>query len=133
MIEIICCILICLSAICSAVMDSVENEVSFKESIFLKYNHVYWSKVDGANNTKLPGTKYTWNAWHNFKSAMIILNATAFILIAFFTPHRFEIIDNIYLRIFIFAAIYYSVYALLWNKVFSFFYHTIFKSNDKAI
>lgn len=110
-----------LAAICNAVMDTLKYH--YHNSIFyVKYgNNGFWNE-DHKDATPyiIPGTKYKVNAWHLFKSAMIILHALSncFIFLAgtYITYLPYKILIVIGLLI---------VYGFRWNGFFNLFYNKI--------
>lgn len=102
-------ILIALAAICNAVMDRVENSPAFNKSIFKDKNKEWWLKeVSWATAKRIFGYKF--DAWHIFKSLMIIfLISAAFVGL---NKHWYLILTG----------------GAVWNFVFNLFYNKIFKA-----
>lgn len=67
-----------LAAICNAVMDRTENE-SFYTSVFRKKNKWFWYKRESWDKAK---KIFSWkfDAWHIFKSLMLLFWTIAIIL-----------------------------------------------------
>jgi hypothetical protein len=111
-----------LAAICNAVMDTLKFH--YYNSIFhTKYgpNNAFWNEdLQGSKPYIIPGTKYKVNAWHLFKSAMIILQAlsSCFIFLAgtYITVLPYKILIFIGLLI---------IYGIKWNGFFNLFYNKI--------
>lgn len=124
-------IFIALAAITNAGMDKTETEISYNTSIFSKWNPLYWSKVAGSENAKLKGTKYPWNAWHNFKTGMVTFLGLAMICFGlefYLNPNSlFDLIHPQRFRIFLFIAFHLAFVATVWIQTFNLFYNHIFK------
>lgn len=111
-----------LAAICSAIMDTLKFH--YYNSIFhTKFgdNNAFWNEdFKGAKPYIIPGTKYKLNAWHLFKSSMIILMAltSCFMFLAgtYITHLPYKIIIVIGILI---------VYGIRWNGFFNLFYNKI--------
>ena len=117
-------ILIILASICNAIMDVISFH--YDDSIFNKLNPKYWNPqiswknkyIDWDNGNKERkkflgvniAPAFT-DAWHFFKSLMIVLMVLAIVL---YKPLFGQIID-------------FFVIGLIWNLCFSFFYNVIFK------
>ena len=102
-------IFILFAAICNAVMDSLENDC-IHGTVFSKKNQKFWNKQISATVTKkIFGWKY--DAWHVFKSLMVILLALA---ITSYRPIQAWLID-------------FFVIGWVWNGYFNVFYNHIFK------
>lgn len=99
-------ILIIIAAICNAVMDVLENE-NFHTSIFMNKNQRFWYKRESWKYAKMIGG-YRLDAWHLFKSAMVVLLITA---IVFYSP--------------MYGWIDFIIYGIAWNIVFNFFYNNV--------
>ena len=95
-----------LAAIFNAAMDKVENE-KFYSSIFKNLNERFWYKRISWKYAKMVGG-YRFDAWHLFKSAMIILIAISIIT---------------YQSIIGFYDI--AIYGIVWNLTFNLFYNEI--------
>lgn len=121
---------VALAAICNAVMDKVETEISFNSSIFSKYNPLYWSKVASWRNIRLKGTKYPWNAWHNFKSGMVVFMAGAMVCFGLeyylYPDSLWDLIELEGLRVGLFVAWNLSLIGTIWIQTFNLFYNHIF-------
>ena len=124
-------LLVALAAICNAVMDVISFH--YKQSIFTKYNPQWWNPaiswknkyIDWDNDVRMEKVIYIGNlfsikyptfltdAWHFFKSLMIVLLGFA---IVFYNP-----VVNIYVDI--------ILVGLAWNLIFNVFYNKIFKKH----
>ena len=122
-------LLVALAAICNAVMDVISFH--YKQSIFTKYNPQWWNPaiswknkyIDWDNDVRMEKVIYIGNlfsikyptfltdAWHFFKSLMIVLLGFAIVL---YVP-----VVNIYVDI--------ILVGLAWNLVFDVFYNKLFK------
>ncbi len=99
-----------LAAICNAIMDSVESD-HIDGTIFSKHKPQFWNKGTSASIAKkIFGWKY--DAWHVFKSSMIILLALA---IVSYKPVSYWWVD--------FLAI-----GWVWNTYFNVFYNHLLKN-----
>lgn len=106
----IAAILIFFAAVCNAIMDRLENEPAFNRSIFKWKEKRFWSKeVSWQYAKKIFG--YKLDAWHLFKSAMIMLMLSACVL---YKPVISPFIDII-------------IFGAEWNIVFVLFYSKILK------
>lgn len=111
-----------LAAICSAVMDTLKFH--YKNSIFhTKYgdDNAFWNEdLKDAKPYIIPGTKYKVNAWHLFKSSMIVFTAltSCFMFLAgtyiTYLPYKILIIIGLLV-----------VYGFRWNGFFNLFYNKI--------
>ncbi len=102
-------IFVALAAIANAFMDATENE-NFFESILAKKKQSFWYKRESwKNSARIFGYKV--DAWHLFKSAMVILMALA---IVFHQPIVSWWADGL-------------IYGIAWNIFFVLFYHKILK------
>lgn len=102
-----------LAAAFNAVMDAVENEPNYNESVFKKLPKQFWLKEQSWKfAAKVFGYKI--DAWHLSKSAMIICLVMAII---FFDMPVEKWQD---------VAVYLIVGGLTWNFTFWLFYHKIF-------
>lgn len=124
-------LLVALAAICNAVMDVISFH--YKQSIFTKYNPQWWNPaiswknkyIDWDNDVRMEKVIYIGNlfsikyptfltdAWHFFKSLMIVLLGFAIVL---YVP-----VVNIYVDI--------ILVGLAWNLIFNVFYNKIFKKH----
>lgn len=110
-----------LAAFCNSVMDTLDHH--FINSIFnsTKLDDKFWNpSISHWTTPYLPYTKYKLDAWHLFKSLMIIFHALSncFIFLAG------TYITNLYseiLSIFILLI----VYGIIWNVPFNLFYNRI--------
>lgn len=123
-------IFIMLAAICNAIMDTITYH--WYESIFCGFVNRHWwdPEVSWRNKYKqgqpYNGLKKWWifdaqftDAWHTFKSLMIVLIALAIITFNCLIIHYWYE----YIIMFI-------VYGLLWNLTFSLFYNKLLKSKN---
>lgn len=100
-------------------MDTLTHH--YYRSIFFKkdFNKYFWNPEESWLHAKmLPFTKYRLDAWHLFKSAMIIFQASAIITAWIETP-----LFNVwwfYLSFFILLGI-------VWNGTFNLFYNHILR------
>ena len=124
-------LLVALAAICNAVMDVISFH--YKQSIFTKFNPQWWNPaiswknkyIDWDNDVRMEKVIYIGNlfsikyptfltdAWHFFKSLMIVLLGFAIVL---YVP-----VVNIYVDI--------ILVGLAWNLTFNVFYNKIFKKH----
>jgi hypothetical protein len=104
--KMISLLLICLAAFCNAVMDKLAWH--FERSCFNDYDPKFWNPNVSWKYAKfIPFTKYRVDAWHLFKSAMIVLICLAII---FYSP-----MINIWIDFLIFG--------ILWNTVFNIYFN----------
>jgi hypothetical protein len=120
----LCLSLVCweLAAICNAIMDTLKFH--YYTSIFCEKYGVYnafWNEDVKDNKPYIiPGTKYKVNAWHLFKSAMIVLFAlcNCFIFLAgtyiTYLPYKIIIVTGLLI-----------VYGFRWNGFFNLFFNKI--------
>ena len=131
-------LLVALAAICNAVMDVISFH--YKQSIFTKYNPQWWNPAISWKNKYVDYSKFAeytgkvsklekrifilnlfsikyptflTDAWHFFKSLMIVLLGFAIVL---YVP-----VVNIYVDI--------ILVGLAWNLVFNVFYNKLFKKH----
>lgn len=110
-----------LAAICNAVMDTISHH--YWKSIFntKKYNDNFWNpSISWKTAVYIPYTKYKIDAWHLFKSAMIILQGLSSCFIFITGTYITDLYNNI-LSIFILLI----VYGIFWNTTFNLFYNRI--------
>jgi len=115
-----------LAAICNAITDTLIHH--YYISIFYKPNNIEntkWTHFFNPQESKLPPTiipftKYKLDAWHVFKSLMIILQALSN---GFMFLVGIEIVSlySSVLSIFILLV----VYGIIWNGTFNLFYNRI--------
>lgn len=120
-------ILVMLAAICNAVMDTISFH--YIKSIFSKLNRQWWDPYVSWKNKYIDwdrgkraektiwGIKYPTaltDAWHFFKSTMIVLMVLAIVL---YTPFINPFID-------------FMIIGLGWNISFNLFYNKIFRLKD---
>jgi hypothetical protein len=96
-------VLVAGAAFCNAVMDTLQFH--FSTSAFHNRNPDFWNPAISWNKAK---KIFGWrlDAWHLFKSAMIILLCAAIVVHKPFIPFWIEII----------------IYGVVWNAIFNFFY-----------
>ena len=131
-------LLVALAAICNALMDTISFH--YKQSIFTKYNPQWWNPAISWKNKYVDYSKFAeytgkvsklekrifilnlfsikyptflTDAWHFFKSLMIVLLGFAIVL---YNP-----VVNIYVDI--------ILVGLAWNLTFNVFYNKIFKKH----
>ncbi len=101
-----------LAAICSAVMDLLENKPAFDGSVFSKKNPKWWLKEESWKHVGfLPLTRYRLDGWHLFKSQLVVYATIA--IVAYAT------IINWWVDVLIYGAV--------WNLVFTLFYHKLLR------
>lgn len=127
-----------LAAICNAIMDVSNHHYSI--SIFREFNPMWWNgEISWKNkyiegdpkfgfrklfpNRKYPICKINYpvqltDAWHLFKSLMIVLLAISVVTYEGY-------FDNILITI--------TLYGIVWNLTFNTFYNHILKSNELHI
>jgi hypothetical protein len=104
-------LLFALAAFFNSVMDRLETEISFNDSVFSKLNKDWWCKPISAHKVKfLPLTKYRPDGWHISKSLMIFCLAGS---IAAYTP--------------LFGWVDFIMLGVVWNLVFELFYANILR------
>ena len=97
-------ILLALASICNAIMDTLAHHYS--SSKFQNLNDKFWNpNISWQYAHYLPFTNYKIDAWHLFKSAMIV-----FMCASICFANSFNILDFICLGI-------------LWNIIFNLFYN----------
>jgi len=103
-------LLIALAAMCNAIMDNISHH--FYKSI-LNTNRLsrrYWDlEVSNKLPIIIPYTGYKMDAWHNFKSLMIVLMCLSVVV---YKPFIDPIIDFI-------------IAGCVWNLTFNLFYNKI--------
>ena len=66
----------CLAAICNAIMDTLVHH--YYTSIFFRMNKYFWNPEESwLHATRIPILKYKLDAFHIFKSLMIIFQSLA--------------------------------------------------------
>lgn len=101
-----------LAAIANALMDKIETEIQFNDSLFRKKNPAFWCKPISAHAVNfLPFTKYRIDCWHLAKSVWIWSTLAA---VVFYRVYFNQVVD-------------FLVMGLTYNAVFGLFYHTVFK------
>lgn len=134
-------LLILLEGMFNAVMDSVEYPAVFNKSIFKKYNPLFWSKVDSANNAFLHGTRFRIDAWHIAKFFAIFCVAMNFIGILLWPQITLYPLSENWIYIFkyfieqshwllqiLYFLILVGFYGLIRNTSFNVFYNKLLKS-----
>jgi len=107
-----------LAAMCNAVMDTLVHH--YYRSIFVNMNKYFWNPEESWLHAKvIPFTKYKLDAWHLFKSAMIIFLALA-VISAWVSGPPLLNVWWFYLIAFIWLGV-------LWNGVFNLFYNHILR------
>lgn len=110
-----------LAAACNACMDKLSFH--FHKSVFNKLNPNFWDPSVSWKYAKfVPFTKYKIDAWHLFKSAMIV-----FICISIMIAFKGGVyVDNsfVYNKIVLFLTM-----GLLWNGSFNLFFNKILSKN----
>ena len=97
-------IFLALASICNAIMDTLTHHFGY--SIFKNKKEEFWNPNESWKFVNfLPFTKYRADAWHLFKSSMII-----FICLAIVFANKLNIVDFVLL-------------GTLWNIVFNIFYN----------
>ena len=100
-------IFLILASICNACMDTLSFH--FFNSVFCSLNPNFWNpNYSWAFEKLIPFTKYRVDAWHLFKSAMIVFFCLA---IVFFNGKLWEFI----------------ILGCVWNLTFNIFYEKILK------
>lgn len=117
-----------LAAICSAIMDTLKFH--YYNSIFhTKFGdkNAFWNEdIKGAKPYIIPGTKYKVNAWHLFKSTMIISLAltSCFMFLAgtciTYLPYKIIVVIGLLI-----------MYGFRWNGFFNLFYNKILIKKTK--
>jgi hypothetical protein len=98
-----------LAAICSAVMDLVENE-NISSSVFANLEQKFWYKRESWKHArKIFGWKF--DAWHVFKSKLVVYATISIV--------SYINIVNPWVDVLIYGAI--------WNAVFTLFYHKLLR------
>jgi hypothetical protein len=109
------------AAICNSIMDIVENE-NFSNSKLATYNPRFWYKrVSWLYARKIAGYKI--DAWHLFKSAMIILLCGAAISYHYLPLFRCDMLWNSR-RAWLADVL---IFGLAWNLPFNLFYNKILR------
>lgn len=110
-----------LAAACNACMDKLSFH--FHKSVFNKLNPNFWDPSVSWKYAKfVPFTKYKIDAWHLFKSSMIV-----FICISIMIAFKGGVyVDNsfVYNKIVLFLTM-----GLLWNGSFNLFFNKILSKN----
>jgi hypothetical protein len=107
--SMIAAILIVLAAICNSIMDKISHH--FSTSIFKNLNQDFWNpNVSWKVAKRIFGWKY--DAWHVFKSTMIVALCLAVVLHEPALKWYYEIL----------------IAGAVWNGTFNLFYNRIFAS-----
>ena len=105
-------LLIIIAAACNALMDTVEYDNKFYNSIFRNLDPNWWLKTHSYLHVNfIPFTKYRLDAWHLFKSLMIVAQVLA---IVSYKPIVNELVDI-------------AFFGFIWNISFNLFYNHIYK------
>ncbi|WP_298845704.1 hypothetical protein [uncultured Clostridium sp.] len=112
-----------LASVCNACMDTLAHH--YYKSIFIKRGNPFdipwnnfWNPETSWNNSYIiPGTKWKLDAWHSFKSLMIIFEALA-IMFAWIDCPPF--IDSIWFNLGFLIVI-----GCIWNLTFNVFYNKL--------
>lgn len=115
-----------IAPILNAIMDLVENE-NFGQSIFSKLNPKFWYKRESWLAAKDIG-KYSLDAWHIAKSLMFFLLGLSVSLLYFEEERIFHVFKSVWLNV----GLDLLLRGLLWNPIFSLFYHKLFRSKTWA-
>ena len=109
-----------LAAACNAVMDKLSFH--FHKSVFNGLDPTFWDPSVSWKYAKIiPFTKYKVDAWHLFKSAMII-----FICIGLMFAYMNNGIADFNIRSFI---VIFLMLGILWNGVFNLFFNHLLAKN----
>ncbi len=110
-----------LAAACNSVMDAITHH--YYTSIFFGLDFKFWNPAFSWKFAKfIPYTKFRIDAWHLFKSAMIVFFVLSLIFYYFgmseFVPYPdgFKVKSIVLLSTLV-------VYGLVWNGVFNLFYN----------
>lgn len=114
-----------IAAICNAVMDKTENEIQFNDSRFYKKDPLFWCKTKSSTKPFIKFTKYRLDAWHLFKSIMIISLVVSDIMLILTNPFLIFVNPKWYSYIMVVA-----LYGAIWNTTFNIFYNKIFKKHE---
>lgn len=102
---------ILLAAICNALMDRVENDIQFNQSVFKRLKKGFWCKTSSAERPLLKYTFYRIDGWHLSKSLMIVSLCLAIVT---YKPIIIPTVD-------------FLIFGGCWNVAFNIFYNKIFK------
>lgn len=107
-----------LAAICNAVMDTLVHH--YYVSVFRKMkNSSFWNpEKSWLHAIYLPHTKYKLDAWHLFKSGMIVM-----ITLSIITFDKYIIWFNAWW----FYSFILIIYGTIWNLTFNLFYNKILR------
>ena len=111
------------SAFCNSVMDTITHHWWNCKFHSPKYNEAFWNPDSKKKPYIIPHTKYKVNAWHLFKSAMIVLQALSACFI-FLVGVQLDVNTNKWILVLDFIVLL-TVYGILWNSVFNPFYNKI--------
>lgn len=119
-----------LAAICSAVMDIIENE-NFFTSIFINLQSKFWYKRESwKESEKVINWKF--DGWHLFKSTMIIFILGA---ILFYKPIESInwlidlVIKESMWRVICQYSVHLLIFSAVWDMTFNLFYNKILRYN----
>lgn len=118
---IISLILVVLAAIANACMDNLSHH--WYKSIFNKLNSKFWNPEISWKLGYIPHTKYKFDAWHIFKSTMIICLCAA---IALYNPEWLFPGNRKYS-----CFIAFCLFGIAWNGTFNLFYNHILNRKTK--
>lgn len=106
-------VFVILAALCNAVMDTCETLISYNASKLNKwgFDRNVWCKPISASANFIPFTKYRFDAWHIFKSLMVVFMVLAIIN---YQPLISPIVDFI-------------LFGIAWNAPFNLLYNYLKK------
>lgn len=115
-----------LAAFCNSIMDTITHH--WWNCIFHddKYNESFWNPDSKKLPYIIPHTKYKVNAWHLFKSAMIVLFSISNICMYILGTITHKILNE-----WISAGVLLVMYGVLWNFPFNLFYNKILLKKQK--
>lgn len=114
---------IMLAAMCNAVMDNLSHH--WYKSVFNRYNPNFWNPGISWQMGFIPGTKYKLDAWHLFKSCMIILVCLSVIS---FDINQVFVNAKWYSYLIIIIT-----YGAAWNGTFNLFYNRILNKKMRKL
>lgn len=109
-----------LAALCNSIMDTITHHwwgCIFRDD---KYNEAFWNPDSKKEPYMIPHTKYKVNAWHLFKSAMIVLFSLSNICMYFV-----GVLTGCLFNAWISVGILLVSYGILWNVPFNQFYNKV--------
>ena len=113
-----------LAAYCNSIMDTLKYH--YYNSVFNKKygNNPFWNEdLKDASPYMIPYTKYKLNAWHLFKSSMIVLQALTACFI-FLVGVNIDSDTNAWLLLLDFIILL-VLYGIIWNGVFNLFFNKL--------